>query len=171
MGATAFADNSGPCWAGCDGSAQKLGLCNAHYLRLVRHGSPFGGSFRRYREGAAAKFARYTEDTPHGLVWTGWTNERGYGRFVLGGRQGSIYAHRYAWQDVNGPIPAGLVIDHDPACPKSCVTVAHLQLITPSLHALIGWHRGELEGGWPHRPRTRQDPGTGRFVERQNGPM
>mgnify|MGYP007071623989 FL=1 len=53
-----------------------------------------------------------------------------------------MYAHRAAWEVVNGPVPAGLVVDHrchnaDTACPggpscphRRCCNPAHLEPVT-----------------------------------------
>lgn len=56
--------------------------------------------------------------------------------------------HRVAWILANGPIPDGYEIDHNSTCPKSCVTADHLQCLSKSDHAILGWQRGELNGGW-----------------------
>lgn len=69
------------------------------------------------------------EHAPHlgpCLLYVGADNGKGYGQFRYGARNG--YAHRYAWERVNGPIPAGLTIDH--LCRvRSCVNVEHLELV------------------------------------------
>ena len=51
-----------------------------------------------------------------------------YGRWWFEGRH--IGAHRFAWMIENGPIPAGLVIDHKCHNTK-CVNPDHLQAVTP----------------------------------------
>lgn len=61
------------------------------------------------------------------IVWTGAQNSRGYGCFAVGGV--SQLAHRLAWEDVHGPIPDGLVIDH--LCRvHACVNVEHMDLVS-----------------------------------------
>lgn len=62
------------------------------------------------------------------IVWTGGTNGKGYGSLSVDGRM--VLAHRYAWEQINGPIPAGMVIDHR-CYERSCVNVDHLRLATP----------------------------------------
>ncbi len=42
--------------------------------------------------------------------WNGGRFQSGYGRFNR--RSGSLYAHRIAWEFVNGPIPGGLDVLH-----------------------------------------------------------
>ena len=69
--------------------------------------------------------------------WTGWVCN-GYGRF--GPRK--EYAHRVVWELLVGPIPAGLVIDHDHpvrGCGNTlCVNPGHLAVVSRSVNN----HRG-----------------------------
>jgi len=59
--------------------------------------------------------------------------KNGYAR-VPGGRRGvSLYAHRVAWEEANGPIPEGYVVHHTCGT-KACVNVAHMEIHTKSDH-------------------------------------
>jgi hypothetical protein len=62
------------------------------------------------------------------IVWVGSTNNLGYGIVqVAPGELG--LAHRVAYEDANGPIPEGMVIDH--LCRvRNCVNPAHLEAVT-----------------------------------------
>ena|SRR5688500_17958024 len=63
-------------------------------------------------------------------VWTAWTTggRRPYGMTRDGQRR--ILAHRWAWQIVNGEIPAGHQVDH--LCRTTlCVRPSHLEAVTP----------------------------------------
>jgi len=61
--------------------------------------------------------------------WTGGLSEGGYGMFCLGKRQALVRAHRYAYEQFKGPIPAGLVVDH--LCRnRRCVNPDHLEPVT-----------------------------------------
>lgn len=61
------------------------------------------------------------------LVFTGAKNGNGYGQFRFDGKNG--YAHRYAWERVNGPVPPGLTVDH--LCMnRCCVRIEHLEIVT-----------------------------------------
>ena len=58
------------------------------------------------------------------MVWTG-ANVRGYGFIERGGAK--VMAHRVSFEAENGPIPAGMQIDH--VCRnRSCVRASHLRL-------------------------------------------
>ena len=60
-------------------------------------------------------------------VWTGPKNANGYAQISVERRK--VYVHRYAWEQVHGPIPGGLLVDH--TCHnRACVKVAHLRLAT-----------------------------------------
>lgn len=68
-----------------------------------------------------------TRTSPDCIVWTGACNSKGYPCIAIHGV--SHLAHRVAWEDVNGPIPEGLTIDHDCRV-RNCVNVDHLELVT-----------------------------------------
>jgi hypothetical protein len=95
------------------------------------------------RAGEAARFWPKVDRTagPHGCwTWTGGTTRNGYGRLKVrrGGRWTHVLAHRWAFEDTCGPIPAGIYLDHlchtnDPTCAggngcrhRRCVNPAHL---------------------------------------------
>lgn len=138
------------------------GLCNPHYQRL-RLGRPVEDKMRPKQYNSLQHcFEFNTETTDHGLIWTG-TLSNGYGVMSVGvvsvgGRRAKgIMAHRYSWELVNGPIAEGLELDHEPTCPKNCVTVSHLTPLTKSEHAKLGWKRGEFEGnGWLREARLKR---------------
>jgi hypothetical protein len=45
------------------------------------------------------------------------------------GRRWKVKAHRYAWEQKHGPIPAGLVVDH--RCRnRACINLDHLRIVT-----------------------------------------
>lgn len=58
----------------------------------------------------------------------------GYVRLGARRRTGCIYAHRLIWETVNGPIPAGLYIDHLNGR-KADNRIANLEAVTPSENA------------------------------------
>lgn len=61
------------------------------------------------------------------IVFLGASNGNGYRQFRYNDRNG--YAHRYAWERVNGPIQGDLTVDH--LCMnRSCVRIEHLELVS-----------------------------------------
>lgn len=65
---------------------------------------------------------------PNGcIVWTAYVDRKGYGKF--GHRGVAMYAHRFAYEQMVGPIPTGLQIDH--LCRnRACVNHLHLEAVT-----------------------------------------
>lgn len=68
--------------------------------------------------------------------WRAGKNTKGYGRFYLGGKR-HIFAHRYSYELLVGPIPEGLVTDHLCRNP-GCVNPAHLEPVTNRENILRG---------------------------------
>lgn len=67
--------------------------------------------------------------------WTGARYLKGYGYFLIQGKQQR--AHRFSYELHAGPIPGGLVIDH--LCRnKRCVNPAHLEVVTNKENVLRG---------------------------------
>lgn len=80
---------------------------------------------------AAARFAEKLNYRADGCIeWIGARNQKGYGVFHLEQRR-NVFAHRYAFQVVNGPVPAGMELDHL-CCNRECVNVAHLEPVSHS---------------------------------------
>lgn len=79
-------------------------------------------------------------------LWTGAKMPNGYGSFSVNGR--TIYAHRFAYELLIGPIPEGLPLDHVKAngcTSKLCVKaiadergLAHLEPVTHRENLLRG---------------------------------
>ncbi len=82
---------------------------------------------------------------PSGCIeWTGYVNENGYG--VINIRHKLSYAHRVAWQQVNGEIPPGGCILHRCDNPR-CINVEHLFLGTRTDNALDKVQKGRMPRG------------------------
>lgn len=68
-------------------------------------------------------------------LFNGAKTPDGYGVFRVEGRTGGtglVYAHRFAWALLNGPIPEGMEMMHSDRCvSRACCNPAHL---TPGTH-------------------------------------
>src|ERR1035441_2271887 len=72
-------------------------------------------------------------------IWMGYRNKRGYGEIGRGRRgMGNAAVHVVAYEDLVGPVPDGLTLDHfrmNPGprhapCSRACVNPAHLEPVT-----------------------------------------
>ncbi len=106
---------------------------------------------QQYSTKDVARFYSKVSTTPteNGcLEWMGYHNRPGYGYFKVGKK--NIGAHRVAWEIVNGPIPAGLVIRH--MCHNSlCCNPAHLEPGSPADNVADMM----TSGRWHNAPNTR----------------
>lgn len=74
-----------------------------------------------------ARFLLSTVREGECLVWTGNRQPNGYGRFRVGERH--FRAHRWIYEQYNGPVPFGKFLDH--LCRnRACVSVGHLEPVT-----------------------------------------
>lgn len=90
---------------------------------------------------AAERFPLYVKAAPNGcLEWTSKISSNGYGWFHVarrGGKNVQSLAHRYAWEQARGPIPAGMTIDH--LCRnRRCVNVSHMEMVSGRINTLRG---------------------------------
>ena len=82
-------------------------------------------------------------------LWDGSTNEKGYGTFWADGR--TVKAHRYAYEQANGPIPAGLEVDH--RCRRrACVAPSHLDAVTHRVNILRSANHVAMRAAVTHCP-------------------
>ena len=110
---------------GCESAVRypSRGWCNTHYQRWKKYGDP-GAEVAAYYRTPAERFAALTEVRGDCLVWTGTTDPNGYARISVSGRR--VFAHRYAWEQANGPIPDGVEIDHPRNRPEDKETLRRL---------------------------------------------
>jgi hypothetical protein len=117
---------------GCGNASYLKGLCNAHYLRLRRHGSPLGGGTGK---GAPLSWlkASIKNQTDDCVDWPFAKNGNGYGWAHYAGKR--IGAHRLALVLKTGIDPSGFDAAH--SCNnRKCVNPMHLRWAGRSENAL-----------------------------------
>lgn len=118
-------------------------LCAGHYRRRRIHGDPLGGEPDRiYGDPVARFWSKVDKDGPLPKwapflgpcwLWTRPLTDRGYASFGYDG--GKIRAHRFAYEQIVGPIPAGLTLDH--LCRvRHCVNPSHMEPVTQAENSL-----------------------------------
>jgi hypothetical protein len=117
----------------------RCGTCYFRNLRRVR------AAAKPVQTVADRLFAKATAGPGNCLIWTGALNDGGYGLISIDGR--NRRAHRVAYEQVIGPIPDGMELDHtchnqDDTCPggrclhRRCVNPHHLEPVSKQENAL-----------------------------------
>ena len=94
-----------------------VGLCRSHYdkRRKLRRKPPVP--------------VRYLPDENGCWIWRWYVHSSGYGMLRSGGK--ARYAHRVVYEQLRGPVPEGLELDH--LCRvRRCVNPDHLEPVTRS---------------------------------------
>lgn len=82
---------------------------------------------RRAAAPISERISAKVEKTPEGCwLWRG-TRSQGYGQLKVAGRMKQ--AHRVAWEELVGPLPPGIQLDHV-RCTTLCINPAHLRPVT-----------------------------------------
>lgn len=115
------------------------GWCTKHYQMWRLTGDPCGTT----APVPAERFWAKVEKTEYCWNWTHSTDGCGYGMF----KDIRMHrAHRWAYENLVGPIPEGLVIDH--LCRNAqCVNPAHMEPVTNDENLERGWGR-RVKTGW-----------------------
>lgn len=93
-------------------------------------------------------------------LWTGSLNNKGYGTFWAHGH--TVKAHRYAYEQANGPIPDGLEIDH--RCRRrNCVAPHHLDAVTHRVNILRSANHVAARAAVTHCPTDHPYDGTNTY--------
>lgn len=101
----------------------RRGMCGACYARFLRR-QP--GSLRVVQTPVERFWAKVSKG-PDCWLWLAARTPKGYGQFSP--HRQHVYAHRYAYELLVGPIPSDLTIDH--LCEvKGCVNPAHMEVVT-----------------------------------------
>lgn len=121
----------------CDAPARHVGLCLAHYKRLLRHGDPTKGGPLRTRDLGARLWQKidkngpipdYRPDLGPCWIWTGQLNNKGYGLVWAAGRKRAV--HIVVYELAIGPVPSGLELDHLCRTPACCRPGEHTEPVT-----------------------------------------
>lgn len=111
---------------------------------------------------------RYTVDESGCWLWAGYIKPNGYGAMTVRSLQskGPMSAHVVSWIAHNGPMPAGMVVDHechnqDPDCEdawtckhRRCVNPKHLRTTDQKTNV----NAGRKPGPEPGTPRPERRP-------------
>lgn len=118
---------------GCEKRILARGWCQRHYGKWRRHGDPLYVPQRE--KSPHTRFWEKVEEQGECWVWVAGKDWDGYGIFSVG--YSSPRAHRYAYEQLVGPVPAGLELDH--LCRnRACVNPAHLDPVTSRVNTLRG---------------------------------
>lgn len=107
-----------------------VGLCNPHYQRWHRTGRAEPAPPPSLRELFEAKVDRNGPTPKHRpdlgpcWLWTGLLGDSGYGVFRR------MRAHRWVYEQENGPVPPGLELDHFACDRRDCVRPTHVRPVT-----------------------------------------
>ncbi len=90
------------------------------------------------RPSVTARFWTKVDKTGTCWLWTGAKKATGYGVFRKHADQNPRPAHRLAYEELIGPVPEGLELDH--LCRvRACVNPAHLEPVTGRVNILRGF--------------------------------
>ena len=79
----------------------------------------------QFTDSLIARFWSKVDKSGDCWLWTGARDHRGYGRFQVGRRHGTVLAHRLAWELHYQPIPDGILVCHTCDNPP-CIRPDHL---------------------------------------------
>lgn len=112
---------------GCNNTVhvQKEQLCKNHYQMFRYY------LYRPKKKTTEERFWQYVNKTDTCWIWFGAQNGKGYGSFRTGATH--VLPHRFSYELLVGPIPAGLQIDHLCFTPR-CVNPKHLEPVTNKIN-------------------------------------
>lgn len=153
---------------GCERTARRRSWCKAHYLQMLR-----GKEFKppRIIGDDEARFESHVLKGEGCWTWSAGLSNQGYGCFTVAGRH--VYAHRYAFERVNGQIAPGKYIDH--ICHnRACVRPDHLREVVQkenaeNLQGASSASKTGIRGVWYVASRDRYAVQVSHFGRRYSG--
>lgn len=108
----------------CERPQMARGWCQPHWKRWRKYGDPRTLYMPR---SLWERIERWTDRSGGCWVWTHWLDQDGYAHASYEGKR--VRVHRWSWEQVNGPVPPGLELDH--LCrTRGCVRPDHLQAVS-----------------------------------------
>ena len=112
---------------GCENELRARTWCATHWARWRKHGDPHAITNTRHTP-MIERFWMKVHKTPGCWNWTGAASA-GYGSWAEGYKKRHHKAHRFAYEQMVGPIPEGMFLDHK--CFNTlCVNPDHLRPVT-----------------------------------------
>lgn len=111
------------------------------------------------------RLLRHCERVGDCLIWTGSTNQQGYGVLSVGKRR--VRAHQLAYLTWVGPIPEGLELDH--LCrTRRCIDPRHLEPVTHWTNLMRGQSPSALNARKTHCPQGHPYDELNTYLTKQN---
>lgn len=109
-------------------------LCNAHRIRLWRHGNAEAGGRMQGIGTVEERFWAFVDKSDGCWLWNGSRNNKGYGDIAAGSGK-HMLAHRVSWQIHFGELPHKIGVLHRCDTP-ACVNPNHLFLGTQKVNMI-----------------------------------
>jgi hypothetical protein len=167
-GDTELRIHRGPCTVeGCQGRVVARKMCKRHYRRWQKYGDPLAPRQPMKRKDPYerwVKFVQKAEEEDGCWLWTGNTNNGGYGIFWYDDRTG--LAHRWSYEHHKGPL-GRLHVDH--LCRnRLCVNPSHLEKVTARENLLRGETAAAANAAKTHCPQGHPYSEDNTYVDNRN---